>query len=52
MCGVFFGGVGAWVGGTRSRFNSGYHVTSELSLIIYVHMSRYVSILMLRICYN
>jgi len=57
MCGVLIEGIGGWVGGTRSCcFNSGYHdsraVTSELSLVVYIHMSRYVTIIMLRICYN
>ena len=57
MCGVLFWGIGGWMGGTRSRcFNSGYHdlgaVISELSLVVYVHMSKWANILMLRICYS
>jgi len=51
-CSFGYWGLG---GGTRSRcFNSGYHdvgaVISELPLVVYVHMSKWVNILMLRIC--
>ena len=49
-------GVGRGGGGGRSRCsNSGYHdlevLQSGLSLVFYVHVSKWVSILMLKICY-
>jgi len=53
MCGLFFETIGGneislflyWVSWPRA-------VRSGLSLVVYVHMSWWVSILMLRICYN
>jgi hypothetical protein len=45
---------GFWgLGGTRSHcFSNGYHDLGllQVSLVIYVHLSKYVTILMLRIC--
>jgi len=58
--GVFFFRFWGWAGerrGTRSRCsNSAYHdlgllLTSGLSLVFFVHVSKWVSILMLKICY-
>ena len=42
------------MGGTRSRcFNCGYRaIISKLSLVVYVHMSKWAAILMLRMCYK
>jgi len=47
MCGVFFEGIGGWVGGKRSRcFNSGYHDLGLLQLI-YHYLFMYICQIML-----
>ena len=54
MCGAFCLGIG-W-GGTRSRFNSGYHDLGLSQVDFFfsclcTHV-KWVTVLMLRVCYN
>jgi len=51
MCGVFFEGIGGWVGGTRSRcFNRGYHDLGLLRVDYHYVIIGIISKIYLKIC--